>query len=133
MDRFVLAGLLVAAVVIVSIAVRLISRRRHALPQIDPAELAGSTGPNAAVIFTSPYCHGCKQWIEQLGEAGVSPLQIDIAQRPDAAARYRINATPRIAVVRVADGAVLREFTHYTPRAHDIDAVRALAGSDPAD
>lgn len=126
MDRLAIAALLVGAVVALSFAFRWASNRRHSLQQIDPAEVEVATGARAVVIFTSPYCHGCKQWIEQLGEAGVVPVEINLGDRPDAAAQYKIHTTPRVAVVRTADGDVLREFTHYAPRAHDVDAVLAL-------
>ncbi|MBJ7348371.1 MAG: hypothetical protein JHC87_07355 [Thermoleophilaceae bacterium] len=126
MDRLAIAALLVGTVVVLSFAFRWASNRRHSLQRIDPAEFDGGTDARAVVIFTSPYCHGCKQWIEQLGDAGVVPIEINLGERPEAAAQYKIHTTPRVAVVRTVDGDVLREFTHYAPRAHDVDSVVAL-------
>jgi hypothetical protein len=125
-DRVVVLAAIVAAVIVVSAIARALLRRRHAITQVDPADISGASGRVATVVFTSPYCHGCRQWIEALGEGDLHPYAIDIGARPDAAARYKITATPRVAVVRTSDGAVLREFDHYTPRQHDLDAISRL-------
>lgn len=123
MDRaLVLAG--IAAVAATATAfVRAQLHRRHAIRQIDPAHLDGATGPRTAVVFTSPFCHGCREWIDALTEEGAKPLILDVVQRPELAARYRINVTPRVAVVETRDGDVLCEWDHYTPRPHDVERV----------
>lgn len=130
MDRLILAGLLAAAVVAVSLLIRFAAHRRHALRWLDPADLGDGGESRVTVVFTSPYCHGCRLWVDELGARGIEPVTIDVGQRPDAAARYKINSTPRVAVVRRSDGEVLRELSHYTPRPHDLDAVSALVLND---
>lgn len=126
MDRLIILLVLVAVTVVVSIAFRRLSHRRHALGTMDPAHLADASGARTAVVFTSPYCHGCREWIDALKEEGRTPLVLDVVERPELAARYRINSTPRVAVVETADGNVLREWDHYTPRVHDVERVVSL-------
>jgi hypothetical protein len=126
MDRLLVIAGIVVVVIIVSAIAKPLLRRRHAIPHIDLADISDADGDVATVVFTSPFCHGCRQWIEALGDSELRPYAIDIGARPDAAARYRINATPRVAVVRTRDGTVLREFDHYTPRQHDLDAISRL-------
>ena len=50
---------------------------------------------------------------------------IDIGEQPEAAAKYRINSTPRVAVIDES-GSVLREFDHYAPRRSDLDQIIRL-------
>lgn len=126
MDRALILVTLVAVTVVVSITFRTLSHRKHALGTMDPEHLKDAPGSRTAVVFTSPYCHGCREWIDALGEEGQTPLVLDVVERPELAARYRINSTPRVAVVETADGTVLREWDHYTPRAHDVERVVAL-------
>ena len=57
-----------------------------------------------------------------------SVTAIDIAQKPEAAARYRISSTLRVGVVEQG-GRVVREFHHYAPRRHDLDQIVRLATS----
>lgn len=126
MDRLLLLALLLGLIVIVSLTVRVISKRRHAIAQIDLADLGSDGDDPIVVVFTSPYCHGCRQWIEELEARDLPAHPIDLAKNPGAAARYKINATPRVAVTSAQTGAVLREFDHYTPRRHDLDAIERL-------
>lgn len=84
-----------------------------------------------AVVFTSPYCHGCRLWLEELAARDVPIHTIDIAEHPASAARYRISATPRVMVVEATAGTVVSEFDHYTPRRHDLDAVERLFETSP--
>lgn len=126
MERLLILAVILVFVVVVSTIARAYFRRRHAIPQLALADIAGADGEVATVVFTSPYCHGCRQWIDALDERELQPFAIDIRETPTAAARYKINATPRVAVVRTADGVVLREFDHYTPRQHDLDAITRL-------
>lgn len=126
MDRGLTLVAIAALTLAVSLVFRALSHRRHAIRSIDPAHLADARGPLAAVVFTSPFCHGCREWIDALTAHGLAPLALDVVARPELAARYRINATPRIAVVRTADGEVLGEWDHYSPRAHDVDRVVSL-------
>ncbi len=126
MDRLILVAVLAAVVVTVSLAIRWAANRRRALHRIDPGDLGDGPDGRVALVFTSPYCHGCRLWVEMLGERGIEPVTIDVSQRPELAARYKITATPRVAVVRRRDGEVLRDISHYTPREHDLDAVSSL-------
>lgn len=127
MDRVLILLVLVLVTVVISLAFRSLSHRKHAIGSIDPEHLTGAGGDDrTAVVFTSPYCHGCREWIDALENEGRSPLVLDVIQRPELAARYRINSTPRVAVVDVASGSVLREWDHYAPRAHDVERVVAL-------
>ncbi len=117
---------LVAVTVVVSIAFRGLSHRTPRARHDRPGALGRASGARTAVVFTSPYCHGCREWIDALEEEGRTPLVLDVVERPELAARYRINSTPRVAVVEIADGNVLREWDHYTPRAHDVERVVSL-------
>lgn len=129
MDRPLLLALLVALIVVVSLTARVISRRRHAIAQIDLPDLAGDGRDPVVVVFTSPYCHGCRQWIEELEERDLPAHAIDLGENPGAAARYKINATPRVAVTSSRTGVVLKEFDHYTPRRHDLDAIERIVNA----
>lgn len=126
MDRVIVLAAIVATTLLVTVVARTLLHRRHAIGPIDRAHLEGAAQPRTVVIFTSPYCHGCRQWIDTLTERGTAPLALDVVARPELAARYRINVTPRVAVVNTADGAVLSEWDHYTPRAHDVERVLEL-------
>jgi hypothetical protein len=126
MDRLIVLTAVVAAMTLVTVIARRLLHRRHAIGLIDPAHLTGADSPRAAVVFTSPFCHGCREWIDALSERGAVPLKLDVIERPELAARYRINLTPRIAVVDTVRGDVLGEWDHYSPRAHDVDGVLRL-------
>ncbi|MBI4898361.1 MAG: hypothetical protein HY827_08335 [Actinobacteria bacterium] len=126
MDRLIVLTAVVAVMLLVTVFARMLLHRRHAIGLIDPAHLAGAATPRTAVVFTSPYCHGCREWVDALSERGAAPLTLDVIQRPELAARYRINLTPRVAVVDTAHGNVLGEWDHYSPRAHDLDSVLRL-------
>lgn len=116
-----MAVIVVCAALVGALANAAIHRRRH-IGAIDPADIDGDA---RVVVFTSPYCHGCKQWLAALEEDSITSATIDIAKRPDAAARYRISSTPRVIVVD-AKGSVLREFHHYEPRRSDLDQIIRL-------
>lgn len=124
-ERFLILMILVGAAALVGACVNAYARRRHHIDRIDRADIEGNSN---VVVFTSPYCHGCRQWLDALEEDRLSPAAIDIAKRPDAAARYRITSTPRVAVVD-SSGTVLREFHHYAPRRHDLDQIARIANS----
>lgn len=124
-ERLLILAILVASAATVGAIVNAYAHKRHHISQIDPADL--DAGANV-VVFTSPYCHGCRQWLDALEEDQVAATAIDIAKRPDAAARYKITSTPRVAVVD-GGGSVLREFHHYAPRRHDLDQILRLAKS----
>ncbi len=121
-QRLLLIGVMLACVIVVSAIAKSVISRRHRIDRIGRADLEAGAD---VVVFTSPYCHGCRQWLSALDEVGVSAQAIDIGERPDAAARYRISATPRVLVVD-GDGRTVREFHHYMPREQDLDAVARL-------
>lgn len=129
MDRSIVLVLLVVLIVAVSLTARALSKRRHAIAQIDLADLGSDDPDPVVVVFTSPYCHGCRQWIDELAERSLPAHAIDLAEYPGAAARYKINATPRIAVTSSRTGVVLKEFDHYTPRRHDLDAIERIVNA----
>lgn len=123
MDRVLLLAIIVASVCVLSVLARAAIKRRHHIELIDAEDFAPGS---SVVVFTSPYCHGCREWLDALGEDGVSAHAIDIGERPDAAAKYRISSTPRVAVIDDS-GAVLREFHHYAPRRSDLDQIIRLS------
>jgi hypothetical protein len=123
MSRVLVIAAILVAVSIVSVIARAAIRRRHQIVAFDLADLE----PGAqVVVFTSPYCHGCRQWLDALAEEHVSAQAIDVAERPEAAAKYKVGVTPRVAVVDQRGGAVLRQFDHYSPRRHDLDAIARI-------
>lgn len=124
-ERLLILAILVASAAFVGACVNAYTRKRHHIERIDRADIGGTAN---VVVFTSPYCHGCRQWLEALEGDQVATAAIDIAKSPEAAARYRITSTPRVAVVD-AEGTVLREFDHYAPRRHDLDQIVRLARS----
>ena len=122
MDRVLVLATIVLAVCVVSVFARAAIRRRHHIERIE----AGDFAPGSqVVVFTSPYCHGCRQWLDALTEDAVVAHAIDIGERPEAAAKYRIFSTPRVAVIDDA-GTVVREFDHYAPRRSDLDQIIRL-------
>ncbi|MFT4049580.1 MAG: hypothetical protein QM648_07050 [Solirubrobacterales bacterium] len=124
-ERLVILAIIVASAALVGALANVAIRRRHHIDRIDAGDFAPGSG---VVVFTSPYCHGCRQWLEALAEDGQTTATIDIAERPEAAARYRITSTPRVVVVD-GSGTVLREFHHYAPRRSDLDQIAKLASA----
>jgi hypothetical protein len=126
-ERILILIALVIFAALLSAMIKAFVRRRHHIEQIDPGEL-GPDGGTGVVVFTSPYCHGCREWIAALEQDSIATTRIDVAERPDAAARYRITTTPRVVVVEPS-GAVLREFHHHEPRRSDLDQIVRLTRS----
>ncbi|MFY9489086.1 MAG: hypothetical protein WAP35_10400 [Solirubrobacterales bacterium] len=125
-DRLIVLAAIAVGIAIVTLIARAALHRRHALRMIDPADIGRPT-VDSLVVFTSPYCHGCRQWVDAIEDLGVEPIQIDVAARPELASKYKISVTPRVVAVRASDGIVLSEWDHYSPRPHDLDnAVRVL-------
>ncbi|MGK2877448.1 MAG: hypothetical protein ACSLFF_02545 [Solirubrobacterales bacterium] len=122
MDRALLLAILVLAVSVFSAFARAAIRRRHHIEQIDGSDFAPGT---QVIVFTSPYCHGCRQWLDALEQDTMRVQAIDVGEQPQAAAKYRINSTPRVAVIDDS-GSVLREFSHYEPRRSDLDQIIRL-------
>lgn len=121
-ERLLILAIIVACAAIVGALANAAIRHRHHIDRIDRADIDGDAN---VVIFTSPYCHGCRQWLGALDEDSIPVATIDISKRPDAAARYRISSTPRVVVVD-ASGDAVREFHHYEPRRSDLDQILKL-------
>jgi hypothetical protein len=129
-DRLIVLAAIIAAVIVVTVLARAALRRRHAIPSIELSDLGDVAGDGAVVVvFSSPLCHGCAEWRRALDAASIPSTSIDIVANARAANRYRIKTTPHVAVVDSADGAVLREFEHYTPRAGDLASIARLVAS----
>jgi thioredoxin-like negative regulator of GroEL len=102
-----------AAIVVVSLGGWALWRRPpRGVSRLDLREL-GVSGP-LILQFSTPYCAPCKRNAPMLErtarEASVSFAQIDLAERPELAARYGIRTVPTI-VVATDDGRVLGTWT----------------------
>lgn len=124
-ERLLIVAVIVASAALLGAIANVAIRRRHQIGRIDPLDIEPGSD---VVVFTSPYCHGCSQWIGALEEIEVNITSIDISKRPDAAARYRVSSTPQVASV-AGDGTVLRAFHHHEPRRSDLDQIIRLARS----
>jgi hypothetical protein len=109
-ERLTVLAVIAVAVIVASVIARAALRRRHALSRFDLGDIAGATGDPVTVVEAD----------------GVPVHAISLAERPEVAARYKISVTPRVAVASAGDGTVLREFDHYTPRPHDLEAIARL-------
>jgi Domain of unknown function (DUF4395)/Thioredoxin len=100
--------------------------RYPALDRVDPGELGLGGGPGVGVVgFSSPYCLPCRAWESALERTGIAFSKVDVADRPDLANRYRVQATPRILAVRLPDGDVLEVFGEE-PRDDELQRLREL-------
>lgn len=124
-DRLLILLLIVALAGLASWALNRMLARTHRIGRIELGDLSGDS---QVVVFTSPYCHGCRQWLDALADDAIDAEAINVSERPDAAARYHVSSTPRIAVVDPS-GTVLREFDNYAPRRSDLDAIGRLVAS----
>lgn len=122
-DRLLILSVIVASATIVGAIVNALLRKRHQIEQIETDDLTPGT---RVVVFTSPYCHGCREWLAALESDAVPTTAISVSERPDLAARYRISSTPRVVVVD-AVGTVIREFHHFEPRRSDLDQIARLS------
>lgn len=128
MDRFLIALALVALVLAAVAVYRRRAGRRRLPARVAPADagLEGREGVGV-VAFTGPYCLTCNEWKRELGEAGVWVHEIDVAARPDLAARYAVRATPVVLAVRLPDGKVATGYDgEPTPSA--VARLAALSG-----
>jgi hypothetical protein len=126
MDRWLIAAVVVAAVLAVWWASRHRREARHAPERVDPAdfELAPGSGVSA-VVFTSPYCLACRHWTEALRSSGTPYRQLDVGARPDLARRYRVRHTPLVLAVRRDTGEVAASYD-AEPAPGDVSHVAAL-------
>lgn len=124
-ERLLILAAVVLCVSVASVLIRRALTKRRAILWIDPQDIDSRA---RIVVFTSPYCHGCQQWVEEFGRQQLNVATINIGERPESAARYGVNSTPRVVVVEDG-GAVLGEFHHHTPRLSDLDEIRQLLAS----
>lgn len=125
MDRLLILAVVIASIAIVSAVVRATIGRRRNIERIASEDFAPGTN---VVLFTSPYCHGCRQWLDALDGDGVTTTTIDIGSRPQTAATYGISSTPRLVVID-REGTVRGDFAHHTPRRSDLDEIVRLANA----
>jgi len=107
-------ALALAVLGLVTLATAAFRRRRagRSLPaRIEPADfhLDGAVGA-ATVVFTSPYCHACQEWLRELDAARVPVHRVNVATHAVLAGRYEINATPAVLSVELPSGRVLAAY-----------------------
>ncbi len=129
MDRWLLAGIVVAIVFAAWGASRWLRETQDAPDRVDLEDFGLERVPgNAAVIFTSPYCLACGAWVEALDAADTPYLRIDVKERPDLARRYRVRQTPLVLAVRRDSGEVAAAYDS-APEAGDVAHVSALVAA----
>ncbi len=99
----------VAALVVATTAIGLVWRAgqgRIRRPAADAARLDGvDLAPGATLVqFSSAYCAPCRATARVLGELaaarqGVAHVELDVAERPELAARFRVLQTPTTLVL----------------------------------
>lgn len=131
MERWLLAAGVVALVAGAWWASRRAREAARAPRRVDPADFGLERGAGTAVVlFSSPYCLGCRQWAQALEDTGTPYLRFDVRERPDLARRYRVRQTPLVLAVR-GSGEVAAAYDEE-PRPGDVSHVSALvAGSRP--
>ena len=141
MDRFVLAGLVVALAAVVAVV---FERRRPEPPtqgawavptQLDRADFEGADTPWLVAVFTSATCNSCAEAMQKaqaLAGTEVWVEEVEVKARGDLHRRYNVEAVPTI-VVADAEGVVRASFVG-PPSATDLWAAVAEArapGSSP--
>ena len=109
MDRAAIVVAICAAVA----AATLLWRRRKARPpaRVDARELGLSGGRGTGIVeFASPYCLACEAWEGSLREAGLGFAKVDVAERPELARRYGVQATPLVLAVDLPGGRVIESY-----------------------
>jgi hypothetical protein len=123
MDRALVAILVVVGAGLVATLLRM--RRTHAIEQLDPADFGLGDGGAAAVVgFTSPMCHSCQLWREQLDAEGIPATFVDVKERPDLARRYRVSETPAVLLVDLPSGRVRAQYGN-DPRPEQVAGLRS--------
>ena len=141
MERFVVAGVLIAAALAVAFV---LDRRRPDPPtqepwktpaQLDREDFAAPDAPWLVAVFTSATCDSCRDAVDKasvLASASVAFQEVPVQQDGALHERYSIEAVPTI-VVADAEGVVRRAFVG-PPTATDLWAAVAEArapGSTP--
>jgi hypothetical protein len=126
MDRWLLALAVVVLVGGAWYASRRLRESPHAPDRVDPEDfgLGGEDGV-AAVVFSSPYCLGCREWTQALRDTSTPHRVVDVRERPDLARRYRVRHTPLVLAVRGDSGEVAAAYD-AEPTAGDVNHVAAL-------
>jgi hypothetical protein len=122
MDRALVAILVVVGAGLVATLLR--SRRTHRIEQVDPADFGLADRDAAVAGFTSPMCHSCRLWREQLEAEGIPAAFVDVKERPDLARRYRVSETPTVLLVDLPSGRVRAQYGH-DPRPEQLTDLRA--------
>jgi hypothetical protein len=123
--------LLVVAVLILAVgglagAYRLRRTRDAAIDPLALPPLPGElrSGNATWVVFTAPYCATCGPVRERIGrlDPTATVVEVDVADRPDLAARYRVRTAPTV-LFAGANGNIQARFVGNVPDA-DLAAVR---------
>jgi len=129
MDRWLIAGIVVAVVLAAWWASRRLRETTRAPRSVDPDDFGLERVPgNAAVVFTSPYCLACASWIEALDTAGTPYVRVDVKAQPELARRYRVRTTPLVLAVRRDSGEVAAAYASE-PATGDVSHVSALVAA----
>ena len=110
MDRALIALLVVAGAGVVAMLLR--TRRTHAIEAVDPADFGLAAGGVGVAAFTSPMCHSCQLWQEELAGEGIPASFVDVKDRPDLARRYRVSETPTVLLLDLPSGRVREQYGH---------------------
>jgi hypothetical protein len=121
-DRALVAMLVVVGAGLVATLLR--SRRTHAIEQVDPADFGFGDRDAGVAGFTSPMCHSCRLWREQLDAEGIPATFVDVKERPDLARRYRVSETPTVLLIDLPSGRVRAQYRH-DPRPDQLADLRA--------
>ena len=128
MDRLQIVGVVVVALLTVTILIRRRAARPKTIPtRIDPVQLGldAQYGDTAVVAFSGPLCHACQEWGKELTAAGIPYRRVDVLKESRLAHAYAITSTPVILVVKRSNGAVLESYTDE-PSAESVERVRSL-------
>jgi glutaredoxin len=132
----------VAAVLAVATMGGLALRRRDGRLDVTPlnaagrqsltgAELGQPLGPRATLLqFSSSFCAPCRAARQLLADAGVTHVEIDVADRLDLVRLLDVRRTPTVFVLG-PQGQVTRRASGL-PRREDVVAAVALATGGPA-
>ena len=128
MDRLQIVGVVVVALLTVTILIRRCAARPKSIPtRVDPVQLGldAQYGDTAVVAFSGPLCHACQEWGKELAAAGIPYRRVDVLHESRLAHTYAIKSTPVILVVDRTSGNVLESFTDE-PNVESVQRVRSL-------
>lgn len=129
MDRWLIAAIVVAAVLAAWWGSRWLRETQRAPRRVDLDDFGLERVPgNAVVIFTSPYCLACGAWMEALDQAGTPYVRVDVKAQADLARRYGVRVTPLVLAVRRDSGEVAAAYDSE-PAGGDVSHLSALAAA----